>query len=88
MGASPPSGRSTHGGAMEEEAAGGVPRAQPRGGRWAEQDGEAPQANFLLQKPLCHRRWAFSYPLVGSFFRGLGFFVFWFWFGLGFGFFE
>lgn len=44
----------------------------PQGGRRAGQDGKAPQANFLLQKPLCHHRWALSHPRVGSFFRGLG----------------
>lgn len=35
-------------------------------GRWAGQDGEVPQANFVLQKPL----WALSLPRVKSAFWG------------------
>lgn len=42
-------------------------------GRWAGQDGEVPQANFVLQKPL----WALSLPRVKSTFWGwLDFFFF------------
>lgn len=59
---------------------GGKGRPGPLGaalwGRWAGQDGEEQQANFLVQKQLCRRGWVLSRPLLGSFGAGLGFSLF------------
>lgn len=60
---------------MEEERGSWDPGHSPAGGRWVGQDGEAPQANFLLQKLLCRHGWALSHPHLGSFFGGSGFFL-------------
>lgn len=59
---------------MEEERGSWDPGHSPAGGRWVGQDGEAPQANFLLQNSFAVKVGLFHTHIWALFLGGRGFF--------------